>query len=188
MPFRTVHPLDILSIPMAALRVRVLCDGCECVVASVYCGKCKAASCKKCKSKYHATCHPYDLSNSSAVLALCVTCRQRPAHVRTRVVSCRDSDYFSFVRVTTNHPLVLGCAQRKSMNECIECRDNRRTRAHHHHHHHRSSNKVGSSRASRPRVGAQAAVRKTRRHSSSSGNDTSTEGDNGSFSRESSAE
>lgn len=67
---------------MAALRVRVLCDGCERTVADFYCSSCYAASCEKCKTKLHNGCQAFDIANSAAVLALCQTCRARPAHVR----------------------------------------------------------------------------------------------------------
>lgn len=63
--------------------VRVLCDGCERTVADVYCGHCAKGACKRCEQTLHsgADCAISDLAHCAALLALCQSCRTRPAQV-----------------------------------------------------------------------------------------------------------
>lgn len=100
--------------------VRVLCDGCERASASVYCTECNESACHSCAEQLHVrgrrverrqksrTCQGRamkDLQKTVGVLALCTSCRVRPAHVSFHHFSLStnsSSSFYIYINIFSN--------------------------------------------------------------------------------------
>ena len=129
--------------------VRVLCDGCEKTCATAYCSACSEAACAGCVDQLHVkgrrgvskkvrTCKGNsirDLGRSVAVIAMCKSCRSRPAYVchhlfffRAGTTSVIGSE--SLLKRCANHKFCFFYVLQKynsvdASPYCKECRNNR---------------------------------------------------------------